>query len=315
MRVALLGTAAGGAFPQWNCHCGNCRVARGGSGRAIKRTQSCIAVSADEKRWFLVNASPDVGMQIESFPPLLSPGGVNAGGVNAGGAIRGSAIAGILLTNADLDHTLGLFRLREGSKLIVHATNPVRQSLAGGLNVEAVLNCYCGVEWREPPRELLPLRDGGGRGSGLQYAAFDVPGKPPRYRAGISHASGEAVGYRIVDESSGGRLVVIPDLAGFDETVLREIAGADILLLDGTFFSEDEMRRSGAGTALACEMGHVPVGGADGSLAQIEKFRDITRVYVHINNTNPMLLEDSPERGQVEAAGAIVGADGMQFNC
>jgi pyrroloquinoline quinone biosynthesis protein B len=305
MRVRLLGTAAGGAFPQWNCGCGNCRIARDGSGRAARRTQSCIAVSADQRRWFLINASPDVRVQIESFPPLLAPAG----------ATRGTGIAGILVTNADLDHTLGLLVLREDARLVVHATDSVRLSLNEGLNLDAILKSYCGVEWRRPPRVLAPLLDREGNPSRLQYAAFAVPGKPPRYRAGVAHSPQDAVGYRIVDESSGGRLVVIPDLAAFDDNVLREIANADILLLDGTFFTEDEMRVSGAGTATAAEMGHVPVGGANGSLARIAEFADVTRVYVHVNNTNPILIEDSPQRALVQASGVIVGSDGMEFSC
>jgi len=305
MRVRLLGTAAGGAFPQWNCNCANCRLARSSTGRAIKRTQSCIAVSADDKRWFLINASPDVRVQIEAFPPLLAPSG----------SIRGSGIAGVLLTNADLDHTLGLLTLREGSRLIVHCTSSVRASLLEGLNIQAILNSYCGVEWRDPPPVVSQLRNSEGLSSGLEYAAFAVPGKPPRYRKDKSHSSDDAVGYRFVDQATGGRLVVIPDLAELNEAILKQIAAADILFVDGTFFTEDEMQLSGAGSALARQMGHLPVGGKHGSLAQIAKLTHVKRVYVHINNTNPMLIEDSPERAEVESAGVIVGADGMEFSC
>jgi pyrroloquinoline quinone biosynthesis protein B len=304
MRVRLLGTAAGGAFPQWNCNCGNCQVARTNPLRAKPRTQSCIAISSDGARWFLVNASPDIRIQIEAFPPLWPPNHSR----------RGTGIAGVLLTNADLDHTLGLLSLREGSKLVVHSTAAVREALNEGLNVQAVFDSYCGIEWREPPNDLSPLLDCNAEPSGLLYAAFVVAGKPPRYRPGVAPSIGDAVGYRFVDATTGGRLVVLPDMAAIDENVMQEITDSDILLLDGTFFDNDEMRRAGVGSATVSEMGHLPVGGGDGSLARIAKLVSTNRIYVHVNNTNPMLLEDSPQRAEVEAKGVKIGYDGMEFS-
>ncbi|HLV78966.1 MAG TPA: MBL fold metallo-hydrolase, partial [Chthonomonadaceae bacterium] len=170
MQVRLLGTAAGGGFPQWNCGCPNCRAVREGMGRAQPRTQSSVAVSADGARWFLLNASPDIPAQIAAFPPLQPPPG----------AARGSGIAGVLLTNADLDHTLGLLLLREGARLSIHATPRVRAALETGLSLTSVLECYCGVDWKTPPVDLTSLRYADGAPSGLRYAAFPVPGKPPR---------------------------------------------------------------------------------------------------------------------------------------
>ena len=249
------------------------------------RTQSCIAVSSDRSRWFLVNASPDIRIQLESFPPLWPPSGF----------LRGTAIAGVLLTNADLDHTLGLFNLRESGPLVVHASGAVRRTLVQGVNIDAVLSSYHGIEWREPPEMLTPLRYPDGSASGIQYSAFAVSGKPPRYQTAATASTGHVVGYRFVDDANGGRLVVIPDLAAFDDSVATEADNSDVLLLDGTFFDEDEMPRAGTGTATATEMGHLPVGGSHGSLARIAPMIHVTRVYVHINNTNPMLLEDSPE--------------------
>jgi pyrroloquinoline quinone biosynthesis protein B len=303
MRIRLLGTAAGGGFPQWNCNCTNCRTARLDPATATPRTQSCIAVSSDGRRWFLVNASPDIRSQIESFPPLHPPAG----------SVRGTGIAAVLLTNADLDHVLGLFNLRESGPLVVHATAAVRRSLTGGLNLDAVLNSYNGIEWREPPGELAALNAQDGTPSGIDYAAFVVPGKPPRYCHDAQPSPGDAVGYRFVDQSTGGRAVVIPDLAGFDEVVMRQTENADLLLLDGTFFDADEMSRAGTGRATAAQMGHVPVGGPDGSLARIAGMGGGRRVYVHVNNTNAMLLENSPQRADIEAAGVQIGADGMEF--
>jgi pyrroloquinoline quinone biosynthesis protein B len=298
MRVRLLGSAAGGALPQWNCNCDNCRAARANSPNLKPRTQSCIAVSNDDARWFLINASPDLHQQIESFPPLWPPTDLS----------RGSAIAGVLLTNADLDHTLGLFLLREGRQLNVHATASVRHALQDGLNLDSVLNCYSGIEWREPSIELTSLLD-----SGLSYCGFLVPGKPPRYRPGASPSPGDAIGYRIIDEKTGGRLVVIPDAAAIDENVARQLVDADVLMFDGTFFDDDELQRICPDAPSAHEMGHLPIGGSDGSLSHLAPLSAVRRVYVHINNTNPMLRQNSPQRVVVEAAGIIVGEDGMEF--
>ena len=303
MRVRLLGAAAGGGFPQWNCGCDNCRAAREDARRAKPRTQSCVAVSGDGRRWFLVNASPDLRSQVESFRALGPPAGSR----------RGTGIAGVLLTNADLDHTLGLLLLREGERLVVHATSRVRQALNTGLNLDAVLGEYCGIEWREPPTELAPLKDGLGDGSGLSYCAFHVPGKPPRYLPMALPEAGDAVGYRFVDPCTGGRLVVLPDVAAIDALVERQIEDCDLLLLDGTFYDDDEMLRRGVGTATAAQMGHLSIGGAGGSLHHIAAIPKAQRVYMHVNNTNAILLEDSPQRKAVEAAGITVGEAGMEF--
>jgi pyrroloquinoline quinone biosynthesis protein B len=304
MQVVLLGTAAGGGFPQWNCACTNCQVARQVPARARPRTQSSVAISADGRSWFLVNASPDVRLQIESFPRLTPPAG----------RVRGSAISGVLLTSADLDHTLGLFCLREGDPLAIHASGAVRHALCQELRFGAIMASYCGLEWQEPPAALAPLCGRDRRNSGLSYAAFPVAAKPPRYGNHAAASDGDAVGYRFVDETTGGRLVVVPGLAEFDERFAREADQADLLLLDGTFFDDDEMRRTGAGTATAAEMGHVVVNGPSGSLAKLAAFSHVERVYIHINNTNPMLLEDSVERRAVVAAGVQIGYDGMQFS-
>jgi pyrroloquinoline quinone biosynthesis protein B len=262
-----------------------------------------VALSADGERWFLLNASPDVRAQVESFAPLLPAAGV-----------RGTGIEGVLLTSADLDHTLGLLLLREGDRLVVHATATVRRALADGLRLEEILSCYAGVTWREPPGELIPLRARGGEPSGLRYAAFPVPGKPPRYREGRAAPSpGDAVGYRFEDERTGGRLVFVPGAAALPDGVRAQLRDSDAVLLDGTFWGEREMQGLGAGALTASEMGHLPVGGAGGSLAAVADLPVPVKVYLHINNTNPILCEGSPERRAVEAAGAVVGHDGQEL--
>src|SRR5258707_15852732 len=171
MYVRLLGTAAGGGFPQWNCNCKQCHGLRQGILQARPRTQSSVALSADGQRWFLLNASPDIRQQIEAFPPLTPPAGTT----------RGSSIAAIFLTDADLDHTLGLLILREGLQRTVYATASVQRALAEGLALLPVLEHYCTIDWREPTTELTPLLYADGSFSGLSYAAHVVAVHPPRY--------------------------------------------------------------------------------------------------------------------------------------
>jgi pyrroloquinoline quinone biosynthesis protein B len=303
MHIRLLGTAAGGGFPQWNCNCSNCRGVRSGTVAARPRTQCSVAISSDGARWFLLGASPDVRVQIESFAPLLPRHGV-----------RGTGIEGVLLSNADLDHTLGLLMLREGEPLVLHATVTIRQVLSGGLALAAVLASYCGLVWREPPHEPAPLCYRDGKPSGLSYSAFPVDGKPPRYGEGRGNSlTGTSIGYRLVDERTGGRLLVLLTLAAFDDTITAQLQDCDALLLDGTFWSDDEMQVAGVGRLRAAEMGHLPVGGPGGSLARIAPLPIRRRIYIHLNNTNPLLLEDSPERQAVHAAGVEVGHDGLEL--
>lgn len=304
MQVRLLGTAAGGGFPQWNCDCANCSGIRSGSIRARRRTQSSAAVSADGNRWYLLNASPDVRVQIEGCPALGPPPG----------SVRGTALEGVLLSNADLDHTLGLFVLREGPRLPVHASAPTRRALEEGLRLSPVLNFYAGIDWREPSETFNPLPARQDGPSGLSYAFLPILGKAPRYQGLPSRvAPGESVAMRIRDEKTGGELVYAPGLAAMDEPLLASFREADLLLIDGTFFRDDEMSRSGIGSLSASEMGHLPVGGRGGSLERLGSLPVRHKAYVHINNTNPMLDESSPEHAQVLRAGVTVGWDGLEY--
>src|SRR5947207_2695715 len=171
MQIRLLGTAAGGGVPQWNCNCMVCREARANTGRVRLRTQSSAAVSADGQHWFLLNASPDIRAQIENAPALRPPEG----------KVRGSPIEAVLLTNADLDHSLGLFLLREGEQLRVHATKNIQRSLTDGVSMAAVLDSFCGIKWIEPRVEPSPLLLGDGSPSGLLYQAVPIRGHAPRF--------------------------------------------------------------------------------------------------------------------------------------
>jgi pyrroloquinoline quinone biosynthesis protein B len=300
LRVRLLGTSAGGGFPQWNCACRVCQAAR--EGAATPRLQSSIAVSADGARWFLLNASPDVRFQIEAFAPLRPPRG----------ALRGSGIEAVLLTNADLDHTLGLLLLREGGRLRIHASAPTRRSLQSGLRLPSLLEAYGGADFVEPPKQLKPLLLADGSESGLLFMAFSVPGKPPRYLESIrAFTRYDNVGYRLEDSATKGRLLFIPDLGAIDTAVERQLAQCDLLLFDGTFWDEREMLPLGGRPAAA--MAHLPVGGTSGSLRLLAPLPIPRKVYVHINNSNPMLLNHSPERELVTTAGLEIGEDGMEL--
>jgi pyrroloquinoline quinone biosynthesis protein B len=304
MYIRLLGTAAGGGFPQWNCNCRQCQGVRLDTLPAQARLQSSVALSTDGQNWFLLNASPDIRQQIEAFPLLTPPLS----------SIRGSRIAGIFLTDADLDHTLGLLILREGWPLTVYATSAVQQALTEGLALAPALRHYCEIIWHEPGAGLTPLYYADGTPAGLSYAACIVAGHAPRYMGEtVGEQSGARVGYRFVDERTGGRLLYFPGLTSLEEPFKKLLPGCDVLLLDGTFWSEQELQVTSPGARAASAMGHWPVGGPAGSLLQIATLPIKHRVYVHINNTNPMLIEDSPEFRAVQEAGVEIGQDGQEF--
>jgi len=229
---------------------------------------------------------------------------------------RSTPIEGVLVTNADLDHTLGLFLLREGEKLPVHATPRVRRTLTRGLALDRVLRAFCGVRWITPPSRLAPLLCRDGSPSGLRYQAVGLPGKPPRFvRHGGASAPGHCVGYRISDERTRGSVLFLPDVAAIDDRIAHLLGGCDVLLFDGTFWSENEMRRAGVGTAPAKKMGHLPISGPNGSLKQLAGLASVRhKIYLHLNNTNPILRHGSPEHAAVLAAGLEIGRDGRQIS-
>lgn len=294
MWVRVLGSAAGGGFPQWNCGCPGCRAVRDGSRPCRPRTQSSIAVSADRERWFLFNASPDIRAQIEAFPELHPRGD------------RMTPVSAVLLTDAELDHTLGLLLLREGRAVELHATPAVRETLCEGTGVLRTLERYCAVDWRPVvPGDDVPL------GDGLTYRAFDVPTtKRARFGPGPEH--GRVVGYRVTDTRSDRALGYLPGVQQLTTDVRAQLDGCACLLVDGTCWRDDEMIRLGLAGKTAREMGHLPIDGPDGSLEQLARLRVQRTIYIHINNTNPVLLEDSPERHLVEERGMEVAMDGLE---
>lgn len=292
MFCRVLGSAAGGGSPQWNCGCPVCAAVR--SGAAPVRTQSSVAVSADRRRWFLINASPDVRTQIEAFPELLPRAG------------RATPIEAVLLTDSELDHTLGLLLLREAGAVRLYATPSAHKTLSEGSGVLRTLELYCPVEWAAvTPGADMPLS------GGLRCRAFDVP-TTKKDRFGIGDAQGRVVGYRLTDERSGGTLVYLPGVQALAPEVRAEIAGADCLLIDGTCWSDDEMVRLGLAAKTSRSMGHLPIDGPDGSRALLPELGARRTIFVHMNNTNPILLPDSPERKLLEDRGMEVAADGLE---
>jgi pyrroloquinoline quinone biosynthesis protein B len=293
--VRVLGAAAGGGFPQWNCGCPQCRAVRDGSRPCRSRTQSSVAVSADYRRWILLNASPDIRAQIESFPALHPRG------------IRDSPLQAVLLTDAELDHTLGLLLLREADDIEIHATAAVHETLLEGTSMLQTLGAYTNVEWRPVSTGTeVSLADG------LSYQAFDVPTNK-RARFGTGDGEESVVGYRITDESTGRTLVYLPGAQELTASVLARLEGCTGLLFDGTCWQDDELIQLGIAGKTSREMGHLPISGADGSLEQLAPLPIERKIYIHINNTNPILLEDAPERRIVEEYGFEVAADGLEL--
>jgi pyrroloquinoline quinone biosynthesis protein B len=295
VRVLILGSAAGGGFPQWNCHCPTCQAARSGL-RARPRTQSSLAIRGGEGPWFLVNASPDARQQLEA----LGPGQVDD--------VRAAPIAGVLLTDAEIDHTAGLLLLRESATPVrVYGEASVERALTQGYPVLPILERYCGAEWRAlEPERATPLED-----SSLTVEPFDVGGDAPRYLDGSGVELG-ASGFVFRDREGGGVLTYVPGLARLDDGVLTRFAASDLVLVDGTFWRDDDLARLGISGRSARDMGHLPLSGPGGTLEALAGLERPRKALLHINNTNPILLEDSPEREAVTRAGVEVAYDGLE---
>jgi pyrroloquinoline quinone biosynthesis protein B len=300
VRIRVLGSAAGGGFPQWNCGCANCDGVRTGRLRATPRTQESIAVGAGAS-WVLVNASPDVRVQLESFPPLHPRGP------------RDSPVVAVLLTSGELDHCLGLLSLRESQPLAVYATRAVRDGFTRDNALHAALERH--LSWR--PLDLgveQPVTDHAGRATGLAVEARPVPGKAPRYLdERIAPSPEHVVALRLRDVETGAVLAYCPGAARVDDSVQAALDGASCVFFDGTFWSSDELRSAGAGSRRAEDMAHAPVGGADGSLVRLGSPAASRRILIHLNNTNPLLRDDGPERSEVAARGWEVAFDGMEL--
>jgi pyrroloquinoline quinone biosynthesis protein B len=300
MRIRVLGASAGGGFPQWNCNCRNCDGVRKGSLRATPRTQSSIALSGDNVNWILFNASPDLLAQYKSFAEL-----------QPARAIRDTAIRSVVLMDAQIDHTTGLLMLREGRPLEIYCTDMVREDLSTGNPLFKILGHYCGVNWHEVPTERghsFPV-------IGAEELTFTaVPSKsnaPPYSPHRDNPLEGDNIGMRIADPRSGKVLFYAPGLGEIEPHLKPFLEEADVLMVDGTFWTDDEMIRLGLSKKHARDIGHLPQSGAGGMIEVLKPLKASRKILIHINNTNPILDEDSDERRQLAGAGIEVAYDGM----
>ncbi|MEO1777835.1 MAG: pyrroloquinoline quinone biosynthesis protein PqqB [Pseudomonadota bacterium] len=293
MRLIVLGAAAGGGLPQWNCGCRNCSDAR--AGVIPRMTQSSVAVTVDGTAWAVLNASPDIRAQVDACPQMHPP------------ALRGSPIASVVLTNGDIDHIAGLLTLREKTAFDVYATAAGLDILQGN-SVFGVLDPALVTQHQialDVPFAPLP---------GLTVTPFAVPGKVALFLEGdtlnLEEVGEQTVGLML--ESSGARAVYIPGCAAIPDWLIDRIRAADLLLFDGTVWNNDDMQRTGTGEKTGARMGHVPLNGELGSLARLAEV-SARKVYIHINNTNPILQPGSPERADVLAHSWEIAADGMEI--
>jgi pyrroloquinoline quinone biosynthesis protein B len=287
-------------LPQWNCACANCQRAR--VGVVASQTQSSVAVGDEAGNWFVINASPDLPAQIRTYPELAP----------RPGSPRNSPIAAIFLTSADVDHVLGLLSLREGNALHLYAT-PAMQQATAILGVTTVLQAFCGLVWHRPTDGCLAALHGtDGRESSLRVRVIPLSGRAPRYAGESAKGDVCTVALHFRDERTGGRLLVAPGVAALSGPLQDAARDSDAVLVDGTFWSENELSLVRAGAPGASEMGHLPI--KDGTLPFLRDLPARHRVYVHINNTNPIFDPGSPERATVESAGVVVGRDGLSFD-
>ena len=313
MRFKILGSAAGGGFPQWNCACLNCRGVRAGTFRGKTRTQTQVAITQDGGSWFLLGASPDLRAQIEATPEL------HPRAQSGGEAPRQSPIAGVVLNNADLDHVLGLLLLRELQPLRIHTTASVRCILREDNTMFGMLERVADqASWEDfTPGESFSLAGPAGEDSGLRGRAVSLGTHFPAYVSGARRdqlAPRESSMGLLIDSASGKRLAYMPAVPEIDDALLREFESADLLFFDGTFWSDDELIRTQGSGNTARQMGHVPVSSAEGSLKKLAGLRRPRKIYLHINNTNPMLDESGPEYRQVREAGWEIAEDGWPFD-
>ncbi|MFE9357529.1 pyrroloquinoline quinone biosynthesis protein PqqB [Streptomyces olivaceoviridis] len=300
MLLQVLGTAAGGGIPQWNCACPGCSGARAHPGR--RRRHASLAVRADEGRWYLVNATPDIGDQIEAHPVL-----------HPGPGPRQTPVAGVVLTDAELDHTLGIGRLREADGVEILATAPVREAVDTRLRLGAVLSPYTTLTWRELScRGAQPLHADPGvpAGSGVRISAVPVSGKRPRYAADAPDDDSWVVALRLYDPATGGTALYAPAVAAWSDALHRAAAEADCVIVDGTFWDDEEPRRTGISPRTATGMGHLPVDGPGGT-AGILAALSARCLYTHLNNTNPLVDPAAPQAKRLARLGIEVAEDGM----
>ena len=308
MRAIILGSSAGGGLPQWNCGCPHCNAARAGDGDVRARHQSSICVSADGERWVLINASPDVRSQLAATPELWPRG------------TRGSPVRAVALTNADIDHAAGLLVLREGGAPALYCTARVEEALTDGLRILPALEAYGAVHVRRvEPGAATPVRDRDGVPTGVSLRAFTVASKPPPYMAGRHRddprgdLAGDTVGFAITADGRDEALVYVPGVRDLDDALRAELCRARCALIDGTFFTDDELVVMGASLKTSRTMGHAPLTGPGGLVEFLDGVAGPRKVLIHINNSNPVLRDGGAARAELAAHGIDVSHDGMQL--
>lgn len=306
MKIIVLGASAGGGFPQWNCNCRNCAGYRNGTVRALARTQSSIAVSTNGSDWLLINASPDILTQIRATPAL-----------QPARARRDTGITAVLLMDAQVDHVIGLMMLREGAQMRLHCTASVWEDLTERLPLARVLSHYCGVDWQpitldaegaaQHPFEVVGIDH-------LRITPFPLSSKAPPYSPRRAQPEpGDNIGILLKDMRTQRKTFYAPGLGVIEPHIAAAMADVDCVLVDGTFWAEDEMVRLGLSRKLAHEMGHLPLSGDAGMLAFLDTLDARRKVVIHINNSNPILDDDSPERSELARHGVEVAYDGMEI--
>lgn len=303
MIVKVLGSAAGGGFPQANCNCRNCADVREGKPGLRPRTQSSVAVSSDGTAWVLLNASPDLRAQIAGAPELAPSPTAGA---------RASPISAVVLTNGDVDHVAGLLSLREGFVFSLFATDQVLETLAAN----SIFNV---LDPRRVTRVAMKPGLSFEVAGPLEIEPFPVPGKVALYleplsaEVGLAARDGDTVGLCVRDPATGSAFYYIPACARMDADLARRVEGAALVLFDGTLYTDDEMIAQGLSEKTGRRMGHMSISGGDGSIASFAALGVQRRIFVHINNSNPILRDDSPERAEIERAGWEVAWDGMEI--
>ncbi|MBK8018669.1 MAG: pyrroloquinoline quinone biosynthesis protein PqqB [Betaproteobacteria bacterium] len=302
MKIRVLGAAAGGGFPQWNCNCPNCDGLRKGTMRASARTQSSIAVSGNGVDWVLFNASPDILAQIKSFPAL-----------QPARSLRDTGIRAVVLMDGQIDHTTGLLMLREGKPLELYCTDMVREDMTTGNPLFNILGHYCGVHWHRIPVEPENRFEIPGAEQ-LQFTSVVLRSKAPPYSPHRDNPhDGDNIGMFIRDARTGGSLFYAPGLGEIEPHLKPYLETADCVMVDGTFWTDDEMVTLGISRKRARDIGHLPQSGPGGMMEVLTPLRARRKVLIHINNTNPILNEDSPERAALARAGIEIAFDGMDI--
>ena len=306
LRVVVLGAAAGGGVPQWNCGCAVCLKAR--IDPELRRTQASIAVSADGEHWFLINASPDLRQQLIATPQLHP----------RAGKLRHSPISGVILTNGEIDAVAGLLSMREGSPFTIYA----HEKVLAILRANSIFNVLSENNVRREPievdRAFEPVLSGGAP-SGIEIVPFEVPGKSAWYLEGKAHPGGsigvgDTLGLRIRDKATGNYFYFLAACAEVTDDLRSRLGGAPLVFFDGTVWRDDELIAAGLGTKTGQAMGHIAMSGDSGAIGSLAALDIGRKIFLHINNSNPALLHDSAERKMAERAGWQIPADGTEIN-